>query len=334
MPLTRIVTTPAVARPAALGAVTRALSAPHRVMARAGGPWMVPPLSPRLQTPTVVRTLVQALAGRLVVTSPCATAGLPPLVTSLARAVLRTALHPPVPDDTTTAPPSVVGASASGHRDARDATERRRVRALLAALPAEARESVTLGDASWVAAALYEPDTLDVRFDDGAPTPIAPEPFPLAATVPYRLALVVGRNESASWGEIDARAAEAPAALWPPGAAPQPWFVTQLLLPDAWATRAMDDLTLGRWAALTGRAGPTSRDTYWFAETWERFREPGRRAGHVTPADIARSRRAVAGHPAFSPQVERGVCVPPGYALVTCVGVLEVSVVVGSDRSP
>jgi hypothetical protein len=55
----------------------------------------------------------------------------------------------------------------------------------------------------------------------------------------------------------------------------------------------------------------------------------------VTPADVARPRRTAGGAArgdatgaaTLTAQVERGVCVPPGYALVTCAGLLETSVV-------
>jgi hypothetical protein len=110
-----------------------------------------------------------------------------------------------------------------------------------------------------------------------------------------------------------------------------PWFVRRVLVSDAVVARAMDPSTLARWAALTGRAGSAAGDMYWFAETWERFREPGRRVGHVTPADVARSRRPTArvtlAGAEYAPAAERGVPVPPGYCLVDCAGALEIAVV-------
>jgi hypothetical protein len=158
---------------------------------------------------------------------------------------------------------------------------------------------------------------------------------------------------------MDRLAVAAPAAAWPPrragqggapeqqGGASRPWFVTRLLVPDAWLSTHADPETLAHWARLTGRSGQTDR--YWFPDTWDRFLEQGRRVGWLTANDVWRRRRgrlpsaapsardeADADDPAshrprgmtLTPDLERGVGVPPGYALVQCIGTLEVSVVV------
>jgi hypothetical protein len=159
----------------------------------------------------------------------------------------------------------------------------------------------------------------------------------------YRLALVVGRGTPVEdWAAIDTAAAAAPAAAWPFGEEPLPWFFVRVLVADAAVAATMDASTLAHWAGLTGRAGPASRDTYWFAESWERFGEPDRRAGHITPAAVARSRRrrlplpepsafqdATYGNAAqaLNPLTEQGVTVPPGYCLIDCAGTLELAVV-------
>jgi hypothetical protein len=336
--LARIADSPWADRPATLGVVARTLAAPRRVLARVAGPWMMPPLSPRLATPATVRALVRALAGRLVVTNPCAAARLPRGVTAMARFALRDALDPRaaaggVPAE---APAFSPGGSVGDVSAARDAAERRRVHELLARLPEAARAALVPGSARWGAVALYEGAPGGAYFDDSQSAPAAPEPHPLVAFVPYRLALVVGRGASPpSWDAVNAAVAAAPAVSWPVGQAARSWFTTALLLPDAVVAEAMDAPTLARWQRLTGRGGPSARDAYWFAESWERYREPGRHVGHVTPADVARPRRTAGGAArgdatgaaTLTAQVERGVCVPPGYALVTCAGLLETSVV-------
>jgi hypothetical protein len=327
--LSRIADSPWADRPASLRGVARTLAAPRRVLARAAGPWMSPPLSPRLATPATVGALVRALAGRLVVTNPCAAARLPRGVAAMARFALRDALDPQA---AAAAPPGTFAFTPGGPTGdvgaVRDAAERRRVHELLARLPDEARAALAPGSARWGAVALYEGAPATAYFDDSHAPPAAPEPHPLVALVPYRLALVVGRDEAPpAWAAVDAAVATAPAVTWPVGQAARSWFTTLLLLPDAVVAAAMDLPTLARWRTLTGRAGPAGRDAYWFAESWERYREPGRRVGHVTPADVARPRRASSADTMLTAQVERGVCVPPGYALVTCAGLLETSVV-------
>ena len=340
MTFARIATTPWLRTPAELHAVAALVGAPHRVLGAVAGPSLVPELTNRLPVPPALAALLRTLNGRLAVNNPCAAARLPRVVGPLARAALRRALGL---DATAGGPGSepadgyAPAASGVGHPgDARDAADARRLRALLDRLPDDARDALAHGGAAWGAAALYEPTTLDVRLPELPMRPTAPEPHPLVARTPYRLVLVVGGGEPPpSWDTLDDAAEQAGGATWPPTEDPIPWFVVRVLVPDVVAARAMDPGTLARWGAMTGRAGAGARDVYWFADTWERFGEPGRRVGFVTPAEIARSRRASppaaadwsSAAAALTPAAERGVCVPPGYALVDCVGTLELSVV-------
>ena len=73
--------------------------------------------------------------------------------------------------------------------------------------------------------------------------------------------------------------------------------------------------------------GTTTRGPMY--RSWQRFCEPGRQVGYLSPAFVARSRRVGGAMPAarLDAVVERGTCVPPGYCLVDCVGALELSVV-------
>jgi hypothetical protein len=256
----------------------------------------------------------------------------------------------------------------SVHRgtDVRATYERLRVGALLNALPSSTRER--LADAvHWAVVALYESTTPILRFttsfgsdaSNDSPTVVA------VAEIGYRVVITAGTTvpDRASPDDreaMDRNAIAAAAAAWPPrghpgrgagheqpGGASRPWFVTRLLVPDTWLSTHADHETLAHWARLTGRSGETDR--YWFPETWDRFLEPGRRVGWLTANDVWRRRRGrlpSAAIPAreeatfddvphdrwrgmtLTPDLERGVGVPPGYALVQCVGTLEVSVVV------
>lgn len=341
MSLARIAATAWLRSPADLHAVSVLVGAPHRVLGAVAGPSLVPELTGRLPTPAPLAALLRGLSGRLIVTNPCAAARLPRVVGTLARAALRRALAGDDGHEPTTY--SVAATARTRLHDARDAADARRLRALLAELPEPVRDGLAPGGAAWAAAALYEPTTLDVRFVDLPGAPSEPEPHPLVALPRYRLGLVVGAGPlpgAEGWTAVDEAARAAPAVRWPPAAEPVPWFVVRMLVPDTVAARGMDPATLARWGALTGRAGPATPDRYWFAASWERFREPGRLVGCVTPAEIARSRRARPSPPpgasglaptladhALHPGVERGVCVPPGYCLVDCVGELEIGVV-------
>ncbi|MBV9879084.1 MAG: hypothetical protein JO180_01245 [Gemmatirosa sp.] len=330
--------------PADLRAIGTLVGAPHRVLGALTRPSLAPVLSGRLSTPSPLAALVGALRGRVVVTNPCATGRLPDAVGTLARAVLRPTWSPDPPPAVEAPAFSPTSAPTPARMDARDAADARRRAALLDALPDTTRPAFTSGAHAWAAAALYEPTTLDVRFvDTPHMPPAAPAPRPMAAAVRYRLALVVGAGDGLTWADVDTAVAAAPAVAWPVGAlVPMPWFTVRLLVADTDVAHGMDPGTLARWAAVTGRAGPASRDSYWYAETWDRFREPSRRVGHVTPAYVACSRRAApppsppsldalsfdtAGGLALTPDAERGICVPPGYGLVDCVGTLEIAVI-------
>lgn len=332
--LTRLAATPPLRADLPPVGIARALAdlvgAPHRALAHAAGPWLAPPLSPRLVTPPALLALVRALSGRMIVTNPTAVVRLPLAAGLLARAVLRRALAPAGPPA-----PRARAESVEDALDVRVRAERRRVEALAARLPAAA-DALAPG-ARWARVILYEPTALAVQLAREGAATREPEPLSAHAVLRYRLALVVGRGDDPPPdAAIDAAAAAAPATPWPPGRrADTPWFLRRLLIPDAQAAAHMDDGTLVRWGTVTGRGMPR-RDRYWFSESWERFREPGRHVGYVAPDYVARARRLPPGAgeastslvaPALDATVERGVCVPPGYCLVDCIGTLEVALV-------
>lgn len=247
--------------------------------------------------------------------------------------------------------------------DPRGAYELRMVRALLTALPSSVREHLS-GGMSWASLALYESSAPAVRLiapggqnaDTGSPIAVA------MAEIGYRLAIIAGSGPPEEWPVLDRAAIATPAVAWPArrhtqqGSGPAhhglrgpPWFVAPLLVPDAWLSAHADPETLAQWARLTGRSG--APDRYWFPDTWDRFLEPGRRVGWLTANDVWRHRRgrlasattpsaddeseyggdphsARSGALTLTPDLERGVGVPPGYALVQCVGTLEVAVIV------
>jgi hypothetical protein len=313
-----------------LSAVDALVGAPHRILRATTGAWARPALSERLPVPLALAELVRALSGRLVVTNPCAVVRLPWAAGALARAVLRRALGG-------AAEPPPLGASGPiplSAAEAREAVERRRVESLLAHLPDEVRARLAPGSATWGGVALYEPTELAVQLDAGS-TAVAPEPLPMSAVIRYRLALALGRGAPPpDWRALDEAVETTTAVHWPPARESTLWFAVRVLVPDAVATRGMDAQDLARWAELSGRGGPSSRDQYWYTDSWERFREPGRLVGHITPADVGRSRRGadVGGEEtsaglALTPAAERGVCAPPGYCLVDCAGTLEIAVV-------
>ena len=331
---TRIAATPWLRSRAELRAVGSLAGAPHRVLRTLTGPWIIPPLSPRLPHAPALGGLLRALGGRMIIANPNVAARLPREVAPFAAAVLAARLEGSLGAEgaaaTTLTPTSTPGG------DVRDAAERRRIAAFLGRLPDDVREAL-LRERSvrWVAAALLEPATLDVHLSDaGGGAPTAPARF--VAYPRYRLLLAAGAGEPPEWDALEAEGRRAHAVSWPPAREPQeaqPWFQTSLLVPDALAADDMDDTALGHWGAVTGRAGPSSRDRYWFADSWERFREPGRLVGHVTPQLVGRSRRLgrpsgefeIGGALALTPDFERGTSVPPGYCLLDCVGTLEIA---------
>lgn len=343
MRLIRIASTPWLHAREELYAVHALGSAAQRVLAHLAGPWVAPALSPRLPTPVALVNLVRALGGRMVVANPNVAAALPREVAALARAVLAARLDGSLyrvastrdDGDATAAPTSLV--TVRQETPSRTGEDARRVRTLLDRLPdAERARLADQGPMRWVAAALLEPRPVSVQLaDPGGETPTAPARF--FAEPRYRLVLAAGAGAPpTSWDALDA--SEPAVIAWPPAREHIAWFSASLLVPDALAAEEMDDATLARWAALTGRAGPASRDRYWFAESWERFREPGRMVGHLTPQLVARSRHTssgardsgeygVGGALALTPHVERGTAVPPGYCLVDCFGTLELALV-------
>src|SRR5687767_1380437 len=221
--LTRLAATPPLRADTPPVGIARALAdllgAPHRALAHAAGPWLAPPLSPRLVAPPALLALVRALSGRMIVTNPTAVVRLPLAAGLLARAVLRRALAPPADPPPVERPESVEDA-----RDVRVGAERRRVEALAARLP-DAAAAMAPG-ARGATVILYEPTTLTVQLAREGAAPREPEPLSAHAVLRYRLALVVGRGDDPpSEAAIDAAAAAAPATPWPPGPrAGTPWF--------------------------------------------------------------------------------------------------------------
>lgn len=328
-------------------------------------PMVAHDLSPRLPAPASLHRLVAQLRGRLAVANPIGAARIPGTLAAPVRAVVRDALAgaaawgEPGPRPAGVAfHPGPSGAAAvpqlGAAVDARAARERRLVAAFLARVAPETRDRLRAGVAR-AAVALYEATAPTVRIQHVAAAEAGgpgerEQGARAVAELRYRLAVVVGADAPpADWRAVDRAVAAAPAFAWPPpipgdpGGAP--WFVGQLLVPDVWLAAHADAATLARWAQLTGRAGG-GRDGYWFPESWERFLEAGRGVGYVTPADVWRPRRGgyepppppddalpwTAGSLAFArspltPESERGVCVPPGYALVHSVGMLDVTVV-------
>ena len=353
MHLVRVTQSPWIRSPRERHALASVAERPCRVLRAVTAPSLAPALTPRLPAPAPLVKLVHMRGGRVVVTNPVAVARLPHAVASLVRAAIATALTNATEgadagDDgreegrdtaserataTAATGPALPGAATFGLHPITTARGDRRLTRLVAHLPDAAREALAPG-AAWAAVALYEPDALEVQLPIDGPTPIAPEPPSLVAFSRYRLVVVTGRGAPPeSWDALDAAALAAPTVAWPPTSAIEPWFVVRLLVSDAHVAAHMDATTLARWATLTGRTGPGSRDLYWYADTWERFREPGRRVGHVTPQVVGQSRRSRLsdevrefGALALTPDVERGVGVPPGYCLVDCAGLLDIAV--------
>jgi hypothetical protein len=273
---------------------------------------------------------------------------------SLARHAL--GLVPPAPG-APGAPGALDGFGVAASRalgDTRDATDRQRAARALLALGDAARRATAPAPGVRVCAALHQTADVPVRFAD-ASSGFAPEqtgtPPAIDAALHYRLTVLVDRRAEAVEPDdatLDAAAARATGVPWPPApASPLRWFAARLLVPDVVATRGMDGATLARWAALTGRGGD-GVDAYWCADAWARFCERDRMVGFVTPADVGASRRsrqvvqrasggafdgAFGGRAAapFTPDVERGVWVPPGYCLLSCHASLEVAVAALSD---
>jgi hypothetical protein len=274
------------------------------------------------QSTSLLRTL-RALHGKLVVVNQGRRARLPFGVASAVRAIVRDG--PRVMDAASQG--TVVGIGV----DTRAHAETRRARELLAEYP---HGAATLRAAPHRhAVALYGPSGVRVRRSAGVTNNVA-ESF--VADVPYRLAIFVGAREGAgpreSLGASDvARSvADAPAWTWRRSGAPAAWFVADVLLPDDDALRQMTADAAMAYARATGRQGAGSVDRYWHLPAWERFEEPGRVVGYVTPDAVASGAGSVLGTAApasrLTPTHDRAALVPPGYCLVRCVGTLEVAV--------
>lgn len=332
------------ASPDAARLVVRLGDRVRRLPSHAGGARVLHALSPCLPGRPATAAIVRRLQGRLTVINPLPVTRLPAPVRTLLRGLARHYLGPPA------APRASVP-------DARADDEARRVRALLAELP-DAR-ALPPGGASWCAAALYEQSAPAILHDADCLAALPPARF--VCDVRYRVAMAVGTGAPPPWHELDAQATQRPAWVWAPLGAPAPWFTGRLLLPDTDVLAAMTSDAADAYTRLTGRAHGTGEDRYWFAESWERFLEPGRVVGYVTPDVVGFSHRAALGGSSlrrprrpddtwydvggagsdlpppvpppvspYTPAVERGLGVPPGYCLVDCAGSVEVAVVVAS----
>jgi hypothetical protein len=323
-------------------------------------------LSSRVPAPRRLQSVVSALHGRLSVVNPTHSARLPAGLAAAVHGLIRVgfdgaALLAKNGWDALGLHPYARGYSrVRPGTDPRGTYELRMARSLMNGLRTETRDQLAEG-VTWAALALYEASRPTIRLtpsggtdaSDGTPSAVA------MAEIGYRLVIVAGTAPLGDWEELDHAVGSAPATPWPiPRRARQgggheqdadrspAWFAAPLLVPDAWLAAHADPETLAHWARLTGRSG--GPDRYWFPETWDRFLEPGRRVGWLTVNDVWRPRRgrlASAASPraveddddlpanrfgamTLTPDLERGVGVPPGYAFVQCVGTLDVSVVV------
>lgn len=329
-------------------AVSRFASAARLLPSVFRTPMVAHALSTRLPAPAGLHHLVARLRGRLTVVNPVGAARLPTSLAVALRSVARDALAGGAmePDSSDVGggafhPDGVSARRIRGAADVRRERGRRLANELLAALPASVRARVHEGTER-VAVALYEHVRPQVRIDvGGAAIDDRDRVAQATVTLEYRIALVLAGSEVPSWSVIDAAVAATPAVGWPPATQPSPWFAGEMLVTDTWLADAADAETLARWAHVTGRAGV--RDDYWFPESWERFLDGGPPLGCVSAADVWRGRRGrLANAPiddgtepmwrtpimaSVTPDVERGVCVPPGYALARCVGTLGVTIV-------
>ncbi len=313
----------------ALGAFLRRT---RRLPTNVGRTALLHQLSARAPARPEAAALVRALAGRVGVLNYGAAATIPAPAASLAWALARTALGAPAP-----APgaPGALGASSDHLGDARAAAERRRLdefRRAGGAAPA---------GLAWCAAALREARDWAVRLGeraaDGAPT--------FVATRTYQLAVVGGRGGApaapAALAELLA-AARAPA--WPRDARGRslPWFRARVLLGDDEALARMTAEAALAYREATGRLGGSARDTYWRAELWERFTEPGRGIGLVTPESLGRrprgrgapggaadggwgAARPASLWPQLDPRHDVATGIPPAWCLVEMTATLDVA---------
>ena len=352
----------------AAGEAARFAATPRVLPTMFRSPMVAHALSSRVPAPARLLSLVFALRGRLAVVNPTQATRLPGGLATAMRALVRVACNESALVGNEEWENGELYLYTKEHArprrapDPRAAYERRIVHALVSALPPAVRDQWSAG-VTWVALALYESAAPTIRLDpSGAADASTGSPSTVAVVgIDYRLVIASGSGPPRQWAALDSMAITAPAVAWPIRQRPPPerghekrpetspsWFVAPLLVPDAWLTAHADAETLAQWARLTGRSG--APDQYWCPETWDRFLEPGRRVGWLTANDVWRPRRgrlasaasvdddtpAQVGDPAalyrppltLTPDLERGVGVPPGYALVRCIGELSVAVVV------
>ncbi|HEY0777019.1 MAG TPA: hypothetical protein VGD56_03540 [Gemmatirosa sp.] len=306
-------------------------------------------LSPLLPRSSELARVVRALHGRMVVVNLSPVAQCPRADAALVRGLVGAAIDglPPSPWPAGPWPDPRARGSATWPRDSRTAYAQVLAHAWLRAHDPD-RAFRSTGTA---AVALYEGPPSISMFGDGAEhtadvraeivrrLPARALDLPrVVATVPYQLVVVAARGDATSGRLLErdvpavlaaGRALATPGSVAPAAPSP-PWFLGTALVPDPVVVAAMDGASRLGWAARTGRAG--HRDAYWHPEAWARFLEPGRTLGCVTAATVGRSapsgRRSdgVLG-PGYDRVVERGLCVPPAYALVDCIGTLGVNVV-------
>lgn len=301
-------------------------------------------LSPLLPPPAGVPGLLQALHGRLTVVNYAPAAALPRRTRALVRGLAATSRDRAPLTPWTHAPR---GTTADWPSESRAAYAR------VLAISWLRRRGVLDGWARGraVSVRLYEgPSRVsvdDVAAAERTPTSSHRSTAPggsarlhVAVAHEYRLVLVTRAASRSTRGPDAADTSDdddvishltdatAVGAGGPRVARPVRWFAGTLLLSDSTVVAAMDARSRNRWAATTGRAG--GRSTYWSPESWHRFLEVGRHAGHVSAQAIdMRTRHAPPLGPGapFDASVDRGVSVPPGYALVDCSGTLAVNAI-------
>ncbi|HEX5074572.1 MAG TPA: hypothetical protein VFW03_15245 [Gemmatimonadaceae bacterium] len=364
----RIATTPPLCAPwsNAAAAAARFVREPRRLPTFFGTPMIAHALSSRVPAPARLRALVAALRGRFAVANHPRAIRLPSGLATAVRALVRAGFDASALTDARDESPGRQAppydrARRQLERDPQTAFARRMGLGLLSTFPSAVRDELS-GGVAWVALALCESATPAVRIDPSASSDAGTQSVAAIIEVDYHLMIAAGSNTPRDWPSLHDAAVAVPARAWPPhrhtrrgGAEPEPhderraWFALPLLVPDSWLAEHADPATLAHWARLTGRAG--APDRYWFPETWDRFLEPGRRIGWLTASDVWRPRRgrlASAANPdaeegwsgaaglrnprsPLTPDLERGVGVPPGYALVRCLGLLSVGVLVDRD---
>jgi hypothetical protein len=297
-------------------------------------------LSPRLPHGGQLAALLTALHGRVVVVNQAPSARVPGDTAALVRGLVGTALFglPATPW-----PAAARGASAHWPESSQTAYEQVLAHGWFTRQGAARQPRVPA-----VAVVLCEgPARVSLRAGGGSGGPHRPDvraafvvrrvpralPIPqIVVTSTYQLVVV---SAPASGPAATPSACALAAGPPPANAETALWCAGTLLAPDAAVVEGMDAASRAAWAALTGRGG--APDAYWHPASWARFLDSGRGVGHVSAADVGRSMPSgppagatsdafSAPRPSFSARIERGVPVPPGYALVDCVGMLSVAV--------